>query len=88
MEKYLSEGEEPYFHSQINLKANGERKLNAKVRQYELFDRWDILSISYLKTPLSWYHPLQQLFMTKNDLINKENAERLQRYNEKDLWED
>ena len=87
-EQYLLEDDIPFFHSTISIKVDGERKLNAKIQQYRNTDHWNIISISLLTTPLSWYHPLQTLFVRRNELFNKHMEELVRKYNDQDLWDE
>lgn len=85
---YLDEDGLPYYHAKISIKVDGERKLNAKIQQYDDVSHWNILDISLLKTPLSWYHPIQTLFYRRKELDNLRREELMKKYNDQDLWDD
>ena len=88
LEQYLSYDEEPYRHSIVNIKVNDDKKLSAKIQQYIGVDHWNILDINYLKTPLNWYRPLQNLHVKRNDLNNERIRRLLEEHKKQDLWDD
>ena len=85
----ILEDDEPlYDHAMISIKVNNVKRVTAKIQQYIAVDHWNILDILYLKVPLDWYHPLQELHRQRVLLHNKRSEELLRKARKDDMWED
>ena len=85
---YLGIDEPGYYHAAISIKVNNVKRVTAKIQQYVAVDHWNILDILYLKVPLDWYHPLQELHWQRVQRINELREELLRKARKDDMWED